>query len=551
MLFLLSAPIGAQGVGDGPPDSAAYLYTLRDAQRGFESFRRSRLPWSTSASGRCEERFGRFCYWYDENPGQLPAEPGAIADARARVLGRLADGAFLLPGDDWIAGQRVRYLVEHGDPSAAIGAADACRGSDWWCIALQGFARHAALDFAEAERAFGQALAILPPRERCAWTDLEPWLDGAARDTWRAAGCDSPARDSLATRFWLLAQPRLAAPGNDLRTEFFARKVMAELLRDAATAYQTRFGDDQAELILRYGWSVRFSRSFPTSPLREPDIQGHERRPGYSFLPTVDRDGQVTWDLQPMRPRVRYAPPYARAIRAIDRFQIARFRRGDSTVVIVRWRLAADTLFGGDTRAVLAVSYDPRADPVVTSAPSGAGSSTLVAQVPGDPVLIGVEVRDSVARSLARLRSIPVSQPIGRVSDPLLLEPRETYPENLEEAARLARADFSIPEGGTVGLYWEMYDVPGDGPVRIAITVERMGGSRLAKLGRTIGLSDQEPPFRLAWEDRRTRRAGAEGRSIGLDLARLDKGTYRLLLEVTFPGESTVGRERRLEIGGS
>jgi hypothetical protein len=43
------------------------------AQARFETFRRANLPYSRGGgSDRCQERVGRFCYWYDEEGDNAP-----------------------------------------------------------------------------------------------------------------------------------------------------------------------------------------------------------------------------------------------------------------------------------------------------------------------------------------------------------------------------------------------------------------------------------------------------------------------------------------------
>src|SRR6266545_4338972 len=96
-----------------------------------------------------------------------PEEPRRIGEARDRVVHQLDSAAALLPGDEWIAGQRVRYIVEAGRTADAIAAAHACRAAAWWCEALAGFALHAAGDFAGADTAYRAALSDMPREERC------------------------------------------------------------------------------------------------------------------------------------------------------------------------------------------------------------------------------------------------------------------------------------------------------------------------------------------------------------------------------------------------
>src|SRR5216117_4097450 len=95
------------------PDSLAALRLAQRAQAAFESQRSVLAPRTLPhGSGACDERIGRFCYWYDGDYDPPPREPDAIKQARARLLDVLDSAAAAVPGDWWIAGQRVRYLVE-------------------------------------------------------------------------------------------------------------------------------------------------------------------------------------------------------------------------------------------------------------------------------------------------------------------------------------------------------------------------------------------------------------------------------------------------------
>src|SRR5207245_2178558 len=142
------------------PDSLTTLRAARRAQATFESIRQQHLPYGSGhPSGPCDLRIGRFCYWYDEGDREhAESEPGSIREARTTLLGALGDAGAHLPGDAWIAGQRIRYLVEAGRVRAAVAAARECRTEGWWCAALLGLALHAAADFAGADSAFAAAL---------------------------------------------------------------------------------------------------------------------------------------------------------------------------------------------------------------------------------------------------------------------------------------------------------------------------------------------------------------------------------------------------------
>src|SRR5262249_51642470 len=135
--------------------------------------RRIHLPTDFDPGGyRCDEGVGRYCYWYEPFDDSVPQESKAVVRARERLLRDLAAAGERLPGDGWIVGQLVRYLVEQGPVDSAIMMAQRCQAARWWCAALEGFSRHMAHDYEGADDAFGRALREMPEAERCTWTDL-------------------------------------------------------------------------------------------------------------------------------------------------------------------------------------------------------------------------------------------------------------------------------------------------------------------------------------------------------------------------------------------
>ena len=59
---------------------------------------------------------GRFCEWHPNSQDYVvPDEGNDIRRARAELLRDLEKAGNAVPGDDWIIGQRIRYLVEAHD----------------------------------------------------------------------------------------------------------------------------------------------------------------------------------------------------------------------------------------------------------------------------------------------------------------------------------------------------------------------------------------------------------------------------------------------------
>src|SRR5947207_13550393 len=164
-----------------------------------------------------------------------PPEPPRIRQARARLLAALDEAGAALPGDEWIAGQRVRYLLEDSQPHRAARVAEQCRAVRWWCEALGGLVRHVGGDFAGADSLFTVALADMPDNERCRWSDIAPLLDGELAGRYRQLDC--PVRAAFENRRRWLAQPLNSLGRNDLRTEPFARQAMVPNKPDRLTPF--------------------------------------------------------------------------------------------------------------------------------------------------------------------------------------------------------------------------------------------------------------------------------------------------------------------------
>jgi len=252
---------GQPGSGPLSPEARATLPPFELAQveqREFEMFRHMHLPTSMSLrTPSCDERVGRFCYWYDEN-AKVPKEPESIKHRREQMLAVFDSLARILPENLWIAEQRVRYLAESERYHEALDVARACGGpgggGGWSCEVLVGFSLHLMGDYVAAEATYDRAIAKMGPKERCDWRSLMLLLDDVALAQYRSLPCGSAARDAWEARTWFLARTLYSMKGNDSRTEYFARMTMAQMLADASGAYQNGFDADERELLLRFGW---------------------------------------------------------------------------------------------------------------------------------------------------------------------------------------------------------------------------------------------------------------------------------------------------------
>jgi len=550
------------------PDSQRILRSARAAQADFESIRRYNLP-TAFGHGRaaCDEQIGRFCYWYDDGDEPLrapPPESAGITRARERLLATLDTAAAELPGDAWIAGQRVRYQLQGGRPADALAAARACRAAPWWCQALTGLAWHLAGDFGAADSAYRAALDAMPSDERCRWSDVAPLLDGALARRYRRLRCDE--RGAFEQRLWWLAQPLYSLPGNDRRTEHLARATMARIEQDARSTYGVPWSDDLREVTLRFGWPSYWTREERSAlgGFADPPITGHEPQPAFHFLPDAhafDDPGSSTgddWALDPDYPRharERYAPRYAAAVAPLTH-QIALFPRGDSCLVVAAYDLRRDTLFGGGDAldAALVLVRDEWSEPVMERRPGAGPSDEIVAKAGCAPLLMSLEVVAATPRHIARARygvRPPAASEGGlSVSDILLFDPPDSLPTDLAAVLPYVRGSAVARADSRLGMFWELRGLQPAEPVTTAVTVTPTSAGWLRRATASLGLVRRRAPVRLEWQEVPQLRGALAGRALALELAGLSPGRYRIEVVVRATGDRRASATREILVEG-
>ena len=533
-------------------DSTRILHRARDLQAQFERRRRQLLPrFYTGIADRCLI-VGRFCEWHPRTEDKdVPEEGENIRGARAALLRDLEKAAATLPGDDWIIGQRVRYLLESRDASA-IGVARDCRASKWWCEALLGLALHVTGDFAAADSIFAIALDDMPSLVRCHWTNLSPLLDDDFRGTYRKMTCAQ--RAAVNPRMWWIADPLYMTPGNERRTEHFARVMHTALQKDAMNTYGLSWGGDLGELILRFGWAEKWTQQPPTSALIDarPGITAHEREPGFHFFLTrrpPDNLGPIAdslFDIYQFPPREQYAPRYARTFTTLDA-QVARFRRGDSTRIVAAYDVKGDTIFGRRRfgAAVIAMGNEATA-PAKTEVDDSPPRNVLTVTTPWTSQLIGVELLATDSAGAARWRSgfeeIPLDSARISVSDLLFVDGGPGLPVDLDDAITRAHGGTSFSRDTRIGLFWELYGrAPADSALPISLTITPIDQGLLRRAFRALRIVPKLTPLNIRWREN-----GAAGvlsaRSVLLDLSLVPAGRYAVKLAVGNEPAATASR---------
>ena len=123
-------------------------------------------------------------------------------------------------------------------------------------------------------------------------------VEGAEVGAYRALTCRQ--RDSANAALFWRATPAFARGGNDVRTEWYARRTLIRSLDQAMTHHGMRNSPDYNEMILRYGASTSFARrpddrSRVTSSTRSTWWDWSRSRPTHSLASPRKANGHPTW----------------------------------------------------------------------------------------------------------------------------------------------------------------------------------------------------------------------------------------------------------------
>ena len=370
---------------------------------------------------------------------------------------------------------------------------------------------------------------------------------------------------------WSLADPLFGVPGNDRLTAHHARRTLDLIRRGARNPYGLPWGDDTAELQIRYGWEAGWERDQSSSVTSTTArVVGRHASRSRRFVPSgevlISPATADTAELAPLRrrPQSTYSPPYARDIVAAQGQVLTVLRERDGFTV---WAILDEAVVEeGVTNA--ASTAGPEEDDLR----SGGAEGPVMRGTPGgfalDLETLTVRRADSVAPGVFGLHvpygghvlSVeewgPGAQPTVRrlrrgvqterippdvlaLSDLLILE-NGALPESLEDAAPMLLRRPPQP-GDTVVVAWTAHGLGFDGAdLEYSLSTDEQAGGLLRRFGRWLKVFESEASVSTRWSEPAPPDPGPLFRSVRLVLPDWESGTHFLTLSLTAAGRASV-----------
>lgn len=593
--FSLAKTTSAQNQNEATPDSSALHQEAKSLQAGFERSRNNLItPQFSRLRLSCDEIIGRFCFrhenWDEDPTWEMVEEPVPIEMARAKLLGELAEINALIPGDNWLLGQRIHYLSENSDWRRAEEVLDQCQAQIWWCSTLSGFLKHLQGNWLKATQYFELAFSQMSLEDREHFKSLQHLLDSGSQEILDS----SSDPEALKKLFWLLSDPLYLVDGNDRMTEQYARTVLVLLREQSANPYGITWGDDLEELMIRYGPEKAWDREQkpPDGFLTDTrSIVGRHHPKSQEFLPptSVLRNpimvGPGEWNLERERPHTGYAPPYAPNLTELNN-QIGRFRRGDSLMIVVGFSPETSPTF----TTVASTDRDQikeRNNPFLVQLPKTSADKTkevdsnkinfqtglflhsipdqngyrvlgddpngsFSLMVPNGSYVIGLEILEVSAKSAWRSRKglwqDPLTPGLASASDLLVLDGGGDVPNTLEEAIPQIKSKLQIQRGESIKVAWELYGFRSGETFGTRIGLVRNNVGILRRLGEFMRLLESDPLPDMSFQDSSINGLETVFRSVNIDFPNVETGEYTITIELQPEGREAMVLSRNITV---
>jgi hypothetical protein len=495
--------------------------------------------------------------------------PSDIPERRVTLIDELDRLAPIAGNSQWLFQQRVGFAVKAGQVARAHAIASSCRDTDWWCLALRGYAEHL-LRPGSGLASFDAAIVLMPEQERCAWKDLEAVV---SPELFVAGGRPS-CKDNAAVRamFWWLADPLWSRDGNERLAEHYTRHVMHRINTDILDLYEA----------VAEGLSWRMSGvNRPLPPLRQGYTNSirHVTRSTHVYRAVPGQRGDsvwrpVDWDvpvwyvyggysfvpdtLRFTRPLASKAVDWAvRWDQGEDRLitretwhnlehQTAVFRRGDRLLFVAAAPVATPLLEQQVQPSLALGRVEDMQTEVVPAVIDEHGAFRARAVVDSGGYLASIEVigLEDVARARFGAPARPLVNGFG-VSDLALVDASfEDDSLGLEDALLPAAI---AARGEPIGVYFEVYGPSPDETLDVTLAAEKPNPSFFQRITRALRLSSATA-FRLAWREPVELEDGIAKRFIVIDAGALSSGEHELSLRVRRADGTVIEVSRSLRL---
>lgn len=485
---------------------------------------------------------------------------------RPMLIFELDTFAATHPDHFWAQGFRVGLRMTQQWFQSALDEASACEAEEWWCLALQGMALHGLNRFAESEVLYRDALLAMPQDVRCDWAyDLETLLEGSTARRFRRMPCED--QESFAETLWWLGDPLFIVSGNDRFIEHMSRYMLMELhhhFLEILGPQRCSWGHHAP--MMRggwYGWEWDEGTHRVTQQLIPAD--------GYRFLPNAEivANPWSAWTLDADLPNwagsERHTPPWGYLVTLEN--QVMMFRR-DAELLVVAATNGVDhegPLAPDGTPSLgrfgLALSSGPGETPVIEWAEAGLpGPSTgtplrIATRVEDRPWIVSLEALPGenwvAGRARSGHRPPPRTDGGFGISDLALFTWEDPDPNTMRSLAHVyphLLGTARVPTERPIGVFWEVYEAS-EGPISFELRLEPAAPGFLRRTLSALRLTSVPSPVRVGWVDYEVD-PELDGRSLRLDLGRINPGIWEIVLEVSTPSTPSGPLEvrRRIEV---
>jgi hypothetical protein len=283
--------------------------------------------------------------------------------------------------------------------------------------------------------------------------------------------------------------------------------------------------------------------------------------PSFNFFPDAHvfaSPDQLTpddWEFDNVESRPTYAPIWAGSFQPLNDHQVALFRRGDSAFIVAAFAVNDDAALGPTRRAGAFAAVVDRGGvlpPFGTTIENAGLSVVSTLMAPWRPMIISLEVLDTVNRAAGRMRFAPRLPPPGTrlsLSDLLLYAPRDSAPKSLIEAVPLTLHAMRAPNNRQIGIFWETYGVRPEGETfDYALAVDPIDQGLIHSALVKLHVEDPDRGLDLQWREVPSITGQIASRGLTVDLSRLKPGHYRVRLTLTSGTGLPIVAERTIEV---